>query len=256
MWNSRFSSVYLLRLQVVFLYLKLLDMYFGKQPQEDDADYDKVDNLLSLVKSETTNTPEIPNGSDAAKNHQYSKFDDWALTYDKNGNTTQKGTQKFYYNYRNQMVRAVENESTTAEYKYDAMGRRIEKKVGEDTTRYFYSGNQVIEERDASDAILKQFIYGNGIDELLMTAVYEEGVATPYYMHTNRIGSETAVTDENGNVVERISYEAFGKHTITDYKTDPENPSIVDNSVIGNEILFQGRRYDKETNLYYYRARS
>ncbi|MCP4214098.1 MAG: hypothetical protein GY765_05540, partial [bacterium] len=155
-----------------------------------------------------------------------------------------------------QMVRAVENASTTAEYKYDAMGRRIEKTVGSDTTKYFYSGNQVIEERDANDAVLKQFIYGNGIDELLMTAVYEEGVATPYYMHTNRIGSVTAVTDENGNVVERISYEAFGKHTITDFKTDPENPGIVDNSVIGNEILFQGRRYDKETNLYYYRARS
>ncbi|MCP4216348.1 MAG: hypothetical protein GY765_16990, partial [bacterium] len=218
------------------------------------ANYDKVDNLLSLVKSTGTIIPEIDTAGDAAKNHQYSRFDDWALTYDKNGNTTQKGTQKFYYNYRNQMVRAVENESTTAEYKYDVMGRRIEKTVGSDTTRYFYSGHQVIEERDVSDAILKQFIYGTGIDELLMTAVYDEGVATPYYMHSNRIGSITAVTDENGNVVERISYEAFGEHTITDYKTDPGNPTIVDNSVIGNEILFQGRRYDKETNLYYYRA--
>ncbi|MCP4215792.1 MAG: hypothetical protein GY765_14160, partial [bacterium] len=65
------------------------------------ANYDKVDNLLSLVKSTGTIFPEIDNAGDAAKNHQYSRFDDWALTYDKNGNTTQKGTQKFYYNYRN-----------------------------------------------------------------------------------------------------------------------------------------------------------
>ncbi|MCP4221556.1 MAG: hypothetical protein GY765_43430, partial [bacterium] len=268
-WNTGSQRIYLLRLQVLVFYLKLLDIYFGQQSSDDgevyekpdvsgnhveptefkktwNATYDKVDNLLSLVKTNSTIAPEISNVGDNEKLHQYSRFDDWTLNYDKNGNTTQKGSQKFYYNYRNQMVRAVENASTTAEYKYDAMGRRIEKTVGSDTTKYFYSGNQVIEERDSSDAILKQFIYGTGIDELLMTAVYTDGVATPYYMHTNRIGSITAVTDQDGNVVERISYEAFGKHTITDYKTDPENPTIVDNSVIGNEILFQGRRYDKE----------
>ncbi len=202
MRNTGYNPIHLLRLQVVFLYLKMLEMYFGEhvpgnadtyeKPDVADhegetwkAHYDKVDNLLSLVKPEAAITPEILNGTDNQKLHQYSRFDDWALTYDKNGNTTQKGTQKFYYNYRNQMVRAVENETTTAQYKYDAMGRRIEKKAGADTTRYFYSGDQVIEERDSSDAILKQFIYGNGIDELVMTAVYDEGVATPYYMHTN-----------------------------------------------------------------------
>ncbi|MCP4214654.1 MAG: hypothetical protein GY765_08350, partial [bacterium] len=247
MWNTGYKTIHLLCLQVVVFQLKLLDMYFGEHvPGNADtyekpdvaenhaeehtgktwnAQYDKVDNLLSLVKSTRTIFPEIDTG-DNTDLHQYSRFDDWTLEYDKNGNTTRKGTQKFYYNYRIRMVRAVELETTTAEYKYDAMGRRIEKKVGADTTRYFYSGDQVIEERDASDAILKQFIYGTGIDELLMTAVYDEGVATPYYMHTNRIGSVTAVTDENGNVVERISYEAFGKHTITDFKTDPENPGI------------------------------
>jgi RHS repeat-associated protein len=43
--------------------------------------------------------------------------------------------------------------------------------------------------------------------------------------------------------------------TFTDYLTDPQNPTVVENSVIGNDILFQGRRYDKETNLLYFRAR-
>jgi len=43
--------------------------------------------------------------------------------------------------------------------------------------------------------------------------------------------------------------------TFTDYLTDPQNPTIVANSVIGNDILFQGRRYDRETNLLYFRAR-
>jgi len=43
--------------------------------------------------------------------------------------------------------------------------------------------------------------------------------------------------------------------TFTDHLTDPQNPTVVENSVIGNDILFQGRRYDKETNLMYFRAR-
>ena len=49
--------------------------------------------------------------------------------------------------------------------------------------------------------------------------------------------------------------DIYGMPTITDYKTDPNNPTIVSNSLIGNTLLFHGRRYDKETNLYYYRAR-
>jgi len=36
--------------------------------------------------------------------------------------------------------------------------------------------------------------------------------------------------------------------------TDATNQPLTSSS-IGNDILFQGRRYDKETNLYYYRAR-
>jgi len=191
---------------------------------------------------------------DNAKLNQYTTFDQWGLDYDLNGNMSQKGVQRFYYDYRNQLVRVVEG-TTNTHLKYDALGRRIEKSTGSNTVKYYYDGNQVIEERDGSDEVKRQFIYGNGIDELLIIFNYDGATAIPYYVHTNDIGSTTAITNQDGNIVERVSYDTFGMPTFTDYLTDPQNPTVVANSVIGNDILFQGRRYDRETNLLYFRAR-
>ena len=55
------------------------------------------------------------------------------------------------------------------------------------------------------------------------------------------MGSVIALSDVNSVIVERYSYDVFGK---------PSNTSDVN-----NPYLFTGRRYDDETGLYYYRAR-
>ncbi|MCK4764635.1 MAG: hypothetical protein KAW12_20720, partial [Candidatus Aminicenantes bacterium] len=183
------------------------------------------------------------------KLNQYTRFDEWGMSYDKNGNAAQKGAQHFIYDYRNRLI-SSESPNATINYKYDPFGRRVEKTTGSSTTKYFYDFNQVIEERDSSNQVLKQYVYGNGVDEILRVDKYESGNPIPYYYHTNAIGSITAITDSSGNLVERISYDTFGMPTITG--TSGEDVST---STIGNEYLFQGRRYDRETNLYYYRAR-
>jgi RHS repeat-associated protein len=51
-----------------------------------------------------------------------------------------------------------------------------------------------------------------------------------------------AITDASGNIVQRYSYEAFGQLTASDPTFD-------------NFYTYTGREYDKETGLYYYRAR-
>jgi len=100
-----------------------------------------------------------------------------------------KELKDFYYDYRNQLVRVTEGGATTAEYKYDALGRRFSKQLPNSSThpltKYYFSGNQVIEERDGSDNVLKQYIYGNGIDEILRMDKNENGVMVHYYFHTN-----------------------------------------------------------------------
>ena len=108
----------------------------------------------------------------------------------------------------------------------------------------------MIEERDGSDNVLKQYIYGNGIDEVFRVDINESGNFTPYYFHINGIGSVTAITDQNGNIVERYSYDLYGMPIIKN-----ANGDLISQSSIGNEYMFHGRRYDKETNLIYFRAR-
>ena len=76
-----------------------------------------------------------------------------------------------------------------------------------------------------------------------------------YYFHKDSQGSVRAVTDENGDLIERVEYGIYGNPTFWDYTQDPNNPIKRNRSVIGNDILFQGRRYDYETGLYYFRAR-
>jgi len=219
--------------------------------------FDKLSNILSIVESQNsqdkTITTDIPADSNYSKLNQYARFDQWGLSYDLNGNLTQKSTQKMYYDYRNRMVRVIEG-TTTTEGKYDALGRRMQKVVTagsqSKTENYYYAGHQVIEVRDGNDQVKNQFIYGNGIDEFIRMDVYNGSAITPYYFHTNAIDSTTAITDANGQVIERYQYDLYGMPTFMDAAGN-----VIPKSAIGNNILFQGSEYEPETNLYYFRAR-
>ena len=213
-----------------------------------EAKLDTADNILSLVTKKGTDVQTQVTSTNEL--HQYTQFGDWGYAYDSNGNTTTKGTQKFTYNYRNALIKHVDPDGTTS-FKYDVLGRRIAKTAGSNTTNYYYAGNQVIEERNGSDAVIKQYVYGNGIDEVFNVKLFTGANAGTYYYHTDGIGSTTAITDNNGNIVERVKYGIYGIPEFTD-KDGVELTA----STIGNEYLFQGRRFDKSLNMYHYRARA
>jgi len=71
------------------------------------------------------------------------------------------------------------------------------------------------------------------------------------FKNTDSIGNITAITDKDGNIVERYKYNIYGSPEIYN---DTGNP--ITESAIGNDYLFQSRRYDPELHLYYYRART
>jgi RHS repeat-associated protein len=227
--------------------------------KEKAIKYDHLHNILSIVENfngqTKTITTDIPENSVYSKLNQYASFDQWGLAYDKKGNTTQRGTQQLAYDYRNQIVTAVDAPSNTqVEMKYDVLGRRIQKSVtiGSQTKieNYYHSGQQVIEVRDSNDQLLRQYIYGNGIDEIIRMDKYEGDTFNSYYYHTDANGSVTAITDADGNLVERVTYDIYGMPTFWDAAGNK-----ISKSSIGNNILFHGREYDTELNLYYFRAR-
>jgi len=90
---------------------------------------------------------------------------------------------------------------TSAAHAYDALSRRVNKQVGDKTERYRYDGDRVIEERDDSDELIASYV-----GSLLMA----RGGVRSFYQ-TDAWGSTRALADDNGAVVERVDYEAFGE---------------------------------------------
>ncbi|MHC4620384.1 MAG: RHS repeat-associated core domain-containing protein [Planctomycetota bacterium] len=71
-----------------------------------------------------------------------------------------------------------------------------------------------------------------------------------YYYHYDGLGSVVALTDSAGNTVEKYAYDVYGAAIIRDTHDEIRNTSSV-----GNPYFFTARRFDTETNLYYFRAR-
>ena len=63
-----------------------------------------------------------------------------------------------------------------------------------------------------------------------------------YYYHFDGLGSVTALTNASGTTAVLYEYSVFGQVAAS----DPNHP---------NRFMFTGRELDKETGLYYYRAR-
>lgn len=158
--------------------------------------------------------------------------------YDDNGNMLNDEKHTYAYDYNNKLVSV---DQTVGTYKYDALGRRIAK----NNTLFYYVGDQMVEE--VTDGATTSYLYGNNIDEALQM---EKGDDV-YYYHTNHLGSVMNITNANGGCFENIDYDAFGIPSITD-----NTGTSLSYSSAGNNILFTGREYDYDAEIYYFRARS
>ena len=91
------------------------------------------------------------------------------------------------------------------------------------------------------------YVYGSYIDEPL-------ALITPtakYYNHANHLYSVAALTDAAGSVVERYRYDTYGNRTVL--ASDGVTTRAV--SSYNQQVGFTGRYLDKETSLWYFRAR-
>ncbi|MGA1823422.1 MAG: RHS repeat domain-containing protein [bacterium] len=209
--------------------LKSVD-YPDNYPFSDTVySFDEVGNRINTSNLETI---------DYTRNNlnQYTNVGDTAYTYDDNGNLTSDEIWLYSYNCENKLITASDSINTT-NYNYGPFGRRKEKNFAGVVTKYIYDGDQIIAEYDENDTLIRKYVYGSRIDEPLLM---DNGV-NKYYFHFDGLGSVNQITNASGVVVESYSYDIYGKPNIT--------------SSIDNPYLFAGRRYDKETGIYYYRAR-
>jgi RHS repeat-associated protein len=156
----------------------------------------------------------------------------------------------------------VKDKSTgaiVATYRYDGTRRRIAKLLGPDpenptaTYDYYYAVRQVLEIRkDGSEHPYKQYVWGLRYVHSPVCRWYDEdadgeGVVQHYYCNDANF-NVTALVNTSGTVVERYTYDPYGKVTFRAADWSPLENNV---SAYANDVLFTGHRLDTETGLYY-----
>src|SRR5437879_5811518 len=138
--------------------------------------------------------------------------------------------------------------AVTVTYKYDALGRRIQRAtaggdqlLGGDpslfVTDFAYDGQDVVRDLNADGSIAAEYLNGPGIDNKIRQTDAANGAL---YFTQDHLGSTRALTNATGNVVTSFSYDSFGNGP------PPLSPT---------RYTYTGREHDSDSGLYYYRAR-
>jgi len=164
---------------------------------------------------------------------------------------------------------------------YAGLRRRIGKALTnrgdlDPTEWYYYSGQRQIEARNGSGQTTRQYVWGTQyIDEIVREDINGNPAAdnlcvgstgdAAYYYHQDANYNVTAVTDLNGDGVQRISYSAYGRPSFTDSSGrsraaptfgPPAGPYAIGNQLHTAALAWQGLFNDLETGHSYNRART
>jgi RHS repeat-associated protein len=205
----------------------------------------------------------------------------YIYVYDRNGNLTSKQEKgmtgnltNYIYSTENQLVRVEMYESSfmfkEVDYIYDALGRRIEKKVQDHTApndkmksftrRYAYDGQEIIVEFNESNERLAYYTHSTlRTDDVLSVDVTAKGVTEKvaqvqgsYHYLKDALGSITSVSNSSGQVVQSYKYSSFGKKLAT---VNFAGDDVSSNPILNTSYSFTGREYDTATGLMYFRMR-
>jgi RHS repeat-associated protein len=161
------------------------------------------------------------------------------VAYDANGNTLSDPSGKSYsWDFENRLMSATVPGTGTVAFKYDPLGRRIQKSSWLGTTNYLFDGINLLEEMDNAGNLLARYTQTTNIDELLS----ELRSGTTTYYQQDGIGSVSSLSSPAGVLANTYTYDSFGK-------------LMASTGTLTNPFQFTGRQFDTETGIYYHRAR-
>ena len=203
---------------------------------------------------------------DAAGNVGYATNSFWATVvtnatygYDAAGNTTNivyrgtdySDTRSLTWDGAYRLTSVATNGGVAENYGYNTFGQRTWTACGGVTNWHVYDGPHIVADLNVTGGVVRAYVYGPGIDNILAMKVTTGGTARTYFYITDRLGSVHALTDNSGVIVEQYRYDAWGRVLgVSDGDGKP-----LAKSAVGNRYLWQGREYSWATGLYYFRAR-
>lgn len=252
-------------------------------PNSDEARTYSLDGLGNWM--DTQFEPVGGNNSNEQRQHNYlnqitrirENATEMQFSYDgtsgsSNGNLSNDGIRKYEYDAFNRLVSVYKDPNGTpvliGTYTYDAVGRRVRKSVSNGglsggipngTVDYIYHKSQCFEERDGSNNATKQYLWGQYVDELVQQRDDPDGAPADFYPLSDLLFCGTAITSNLGAITEVYDCDAYGNTLIFDASgtggdwwaddaTQTDQPTC--------DFIFTGRRFDSETESYYYRARN
>ena len=217
-------------------------------------------NRTSVVTTPYGVSPTTVSYTDNSLN-QYTVVGGVSRSHDGNGNVSDDGTYTYAFNYKNLIVKATRksDSAVVGEYKYDALGRRVEKAITGATYRYIYSGVETVSVYTSTGTWKQDYVYGPDIDEVIMLEQADvldwdadsntTELARSWYMK-NALGSVMQVQEPDRTEAVTYRYDPYGEVTIT------RGGSGQSGDPLGQYVTYTGRWRDEETNLYHYRARA
>lgn len=179
------------------------------------------------------------------------------VVHDARGNVTTKdgatGTDILFTHDLLNRLRKYETSPATDvwTYNYDAFGRRVKKSKSGEAHYYFYDGERVVVELvDTGTTAIKEYMYGNAIDEVLVERLPDGGSTGTFWPLADSLGTVRDLGEWTGSVARsRMTYDI-----------DPDGKLVSEaaaggTSSVSQDVLFTGRTLDRESLLYYYRAR-
>ncbi|TAN65985.1 MAG: hypothetical protein EPN17_15155 [Methylobacter sp.] len=211
-----------------------------------DYSYDLSGNRTGKIKDNTT---QYSYSTDANSNRLQSQSGAQTVSYsyDLMGNLTGDGRFTHSYNSAGRRIATTDTATgQTVNYGYDAIGQRVTKTNGGNTTQYFYDEQgHLTGEYDATGQLIQEIIWLGDLPVAVLKPTIPASATTDiYYIHADHLGTPRKITRPNDSkIVWTWESEAFG-NSLPD-----QNPSGLGDFVFN--LRFPGQYYDAETGLFY-----
>jgi RHS repeat-associated protein len=204
--------------------------------------HDPAGNLLGQNNEGTANLANVKGNRLLMQGDRHYDYDAYGNLIRERRGAGQKLVTEYRYDCQHRLIGVSLPGGSTASYKYDAFGRRIEKTVDGQTTEFLWQGERLIAE--SAENRYRSYIYEPGsFRPLAMLDGEGPRKATPFYYQLDHLGTPQELTDYSGEIMWSAKYRAYG------------NLAALDVSEIDNPLRFQGQYFDAETGLHYNRHR-